>query len=584
MPAIGDFKPHGVLKQKVKEGGALKRKTIQPQNAEEILQHVLNVVKNELSKPVAAQGQTIPLDKETSLTMDIKDKQADLTIKTGNSQKLRTFQKIIPQLESAFKGGNFSGKKIQIKAELQKKKTNPSLGGGKGRKISVKDTPQKNLAGATVNKASNKKTSSVPTPNAQSLRKKSKGQKAEGQTQKTQVPKPQTTEGSVAKGQNAMRETPKQTVKADKPAALKSEKRGIISGPQRASVQTQKTTPAAVKAALASNKVPEQHNTATKAQAPKGQAPIASASLPQTQIQKGGASLACTPMAQSGQEAQEIVQPANPKSSQVKNEPAGKRGKKDRDGFKPKGKSASAKGAEKIVQRFMKKAEWRQEPPSAHKVQPKKMHQETPKSLSAEQTEQSKNSTSPKPSSGAKQASVQTEPIKPLKVSTGTEKAPLHNEMLFQAVTTEKHPLQVKGRQLTARLEQILQQFEQLKPDSKERTVFKLSSSPVGELEIHLKQQKSGRQISLLVESDSMKAEVQKMLPQIQQSLAAKGLSFSALSVDVGSFGHAAEQSAHGNMRRHNMKSSKGKEGRYEPDSSPVRVRQYGYNTIEIVA
>jgi len=567
----------GASAQKTVKKTAGQDKTLQTFNGEPLVQQLLSVVRKELARPATAQQTNITVDKDISLTLNRSNNRISLTIKTGDSQKLSALNKAVPHLKSALNEGAFSGKHIQVKTELrgaavQATKVKQAV----NTPSAPQEMPQQELSVKehthTAHKGSSGKSRFSAKAPAQPMLTEKPATAAEAtlknrsQTKQTVTPLSEgsggTTErlsGSAPSAQQApavadvQRKTKTDTVGRHMAAAVKN---------NRKTAAKNKNISASGRSRPQTTEVPEA--AAGKTRPPEKAAPPAS-NLPRAQEAENSAAEKF-PDVRVPQTAQNTVQ--KQKTAAGKN------------------RAASDRATEKGVRTMMKKAVWQQEPRTETQGNGRKLHGKAQKHPAAQEQETGKTAAKTETLSAAKKPAVQEEALKTAKTAAAGDKTRLHSEAPFQpqALTVDEPPVKVKGQQLTARLQQVIRQFEQLKADGKERTVFKLSSSPVGELEIHLKNHKSGRQISLFVESDSMKAEVQKMLPQIQQNLLAKGLSFSAVSVDVGSFGQAAEQSAHSAGRRQTMKNSKGKETRYETDSSPVRVRRYGYNTIEIVA
>ena len=139
--------------------------------------------------------------------------------------------------------------------------------------------------------------------------------------------------------------------------------------------------------------------------------------------------------------------------------------------------------------------------------------------------------------------------------------------------------------QLGSRIQEIIEKFN-AKPvrQSKINTSFKIANSPAGEIEIVINEQSSGKKLKVLVESESARQELQKVLPQVQQNLMTKGIEFASFSVDVA---HVNTKNGSANPNSKNADRSKNKQNeevRDDHEESTVVQRKYGYNTIELVA
>ncbi len=173
-----------------------------------------------------------------------------------------------------------------------------------------------------------------------------------------------------------------------------------------------------------------------------------------------------------------------------------------------------------------------------------------------------------------------------------------HEPKLKPSTQQQLSSLSAKGAQTTAtqhqpempafarKVETLLMQYARQQAAQTKQAVFKLQESPFGRLEIHFDQHKKGKEVTILVESEQMKTALQKHIPQIQQNISAKGAEFLNMSVDIGAFTGGSEQAKNERQNNKNLssRSIKQEEKYHEDDHAPVKVRKFGYNTMEILA
>ncbi|GEM_PF-6986874 len=145
---------------------------------------------------------------------------------------------------------------------------------------------------------------------------------------------------------------------------------------------------------------------------------------------------------------------------------------------------------------------------------------------------------------------------------------------------------ETQSRAFVSRMSELIQNLEKVKKPGAEKSVFKLESSPLGKMEIQLKNGPDAKKIAITVESEHSKQEIQKLVPAIQHNLNMRGMEISVVTIDIGRFVQSKEQQAKQSSGRDKHKTySKGKEGSdHEADIAPVKSRDFGYNTIEVVA
>jgi len=141
-----------------------------------------------------------------------------------------------------------------------------------------------------------------------------------------------------------------------------------------------------------------------------------------------------------------------------------------------------------------------------------------------------------------------------------------------------------KFQSMVSRIREIIEKFENPAKHSTTKTSFKISGSPAGQMEINLAEKENSKKIKIVVETESIRNELQKALPQIQQNLSAKGIEFNAFTIEVANFGSKMGLAQDTQRNMQHDKSKQRKEAQDEQEQSPIKQKNYGYNTIEIVA
>jgi len=140
-----------------------------------------------------------------------------------------------------------------------------------------------------------------------------------------------------------------------------------------------------------------------------------------------------------------------------------------------------------------------------------------------------------------------------------------------------------KFQPLVTRLQEMITKFNAIKKSVKTNTSFRIESSPAGKMEIQFEEKNGHKQIKVLVETEATRHELQKAVPQLQQNLNSKGIELIGFTVQVSQFGNKTGQAApHNKPMRHKNKETR--EVQHEADKSTVVKRNYGYNTIEVIA
>ena len=125
------------------------------------------------------------------------------------------------------------------------------------------------------------------------------------------------------------------------------------------------------------------------------------------------------------------------------------------------------------------------------------------------------------------------------------------------------------------------------------QTNFRLDGKEYGSLEIQFAKQSSSEKATILVENESVRAEIKKYIPSIQENLQQKGFNLSSLEVEINNRSQQQNfeskyqwnQNHRGNKSHYSNNNGK-HTGTQEPEtnSSLNSPRKYGYNTIEVFA
>ncbi len=105
----------------------------------------------------------------------------------------------------------------------------------------------------------------------------------------------------------------------------------------------------------------------------------------------------------------------------------------------------------------------------------------------------------------------------------------------------------------------------------------------MGKLDIRLNKNSTTQSILILVENDTIKTEIARILPHLTENLQSKGLQVSAVNIDVGQSWNKNNKRQNG---RDNTKTnySQTPEGTNDQDTTINSKRYYGYNTMDIIA
>jgi flagellar hook-length control protein FliK len=131
--------------------------------------------------------------------------------------------------------------------------------------------------------------------------------------------------------------------------------------------------------------------------------------------------------------------------------------------------------------------------------------------------------------------------------------------------------------------EYIIQRYEDSSKNKFEAS-FRIERSPLGKLDIRFLNEGNADKVTIIVESELAKNEVQKYVPAIQQGFQDKGIDLLKILVDV----QDTEEKAKNNNQEessNNRDNHKTGEEKYEEKvAHPKTKKDYGYNTMEVIA
>lgn len=131
--------------------------------------------------------------------------------------------------------------------------------------------------------------------------------------------------------------------------------------------------------------------------------------------------------------------------------------------------------------------------------------------------------------------------------------------------------------QLISRITQIIN--NNISTSAAKSATYKLNGGEFGELEIKLTQRSSGTNAVMVVESDSIKAIIEKIVTEVKENLNEKGMKFESFEVEVG-----AEKQKNNKEKTFSQNIFYDIESEHESLDEVERIRQFGYNTIEVIA
>ncbi len=115
---------------------------------------------------------------------------------------------------------------------------------------------------------------------------------------------------------------------------------------------------------------------------------------------------------------------------------------------------------------------------------------------------------------------------------------------------------------------------------------FSVDAGQMGNLQIKFQQNSGKEQISIFVENDSIKNDMLKIVPQIEENLKQRDLNFSSLDVEVST--NPKEKEFTEQQDRKNSHSAQTEDSLLNQEGSSTENstlnRKYGYNTLEVLA
>jgi flagellar hook-length control protein FliK len=112
-----------------------------------------------------------------------------------------------------------------------------------------------------------------------------------------------------------------------------------------------------------------------------------------------------------------------------------------------------------------------------------------------------------------------------------------------------------------------------------QNATYKLNAGPLGELEIKLSQKFALTKAIVFVESESLKSDFEKLIPEIKENLNEKGMKFKSFNVEVNPNKEEGQ-----NTKTFTQNISIEIEDKNDIQLADPVMRKFGYNTIEIIA
>jgi len=139
-----------------------------------------------------------------------------------------------------------------------------------------------------------------------------------------------------------------------------------------------------------------------------------------------------------------------------------------------------------------------------------------------------------------------------------------------------------------ANLQEVINKIEKLltHAGSGKLNGFTFDSKELGKMEITtVKQQNKEEQGVILVESEAVKQQIQKHIPDIQDNLQQKGVMISAINVEVNTKNeNSPEKNKFRNIKNTRKINEINSQQIRDVDTRTIKTKNYGYNTMEILA
>jgi len=161
------------------------------------------------------------------------------------------------------------------------------------------------------------------------------------------------------------------------------------------------------------------------------------------------------------------------------------------------------------------------------------------------------------------------------------------NRMQKAAETIIKNvsePVPPKYSEMVNQVREIIMQRHERARQSIVQTQFKIDKGPLGRMEINFLREDGAEKVIITVESEIAKSELQKYLPAIQQGMQDKGLDLLKVLVDVNDSENKMENETQEKSKNKQHHEKTGKENYEEKIAHPEEQKDYGYNTMEVIA
>jgi len=132
-------------------------------------------------------------------------------------------------------------------------------------------------------------------------------------------------------------------------------------------------------------------------------------------------------------------------------------------------------------------------------------------------------------------------------------------------------------------LSEVIQKFYDSGSQTFTQSQVVVDGGEMGKLDIRLNKNATTQSILILVENDTIKTEMARILPHLAESLQSKGVQLNSVNIDVGQAWDKNNKRQNG---RNNPKTkfTQAMEGTNDQDTTVNSKRYYGYNTMDIIA
>jgi flagellar hook-length control protein FliK len=155
------------------------------------------------------------------------------------------------------------------------------------------------------------------------------------------------------------------------------------------------------------------------------------------------------------------------------------------------------------------------------------------------------------------------------------------NIQMFRGNTLFQPSLQsiqnISRVQLVTKITQII--HGNFSANGSKSATYKIDGGQLGDLEIKLTQRDSMTKATVVVESDSVKPIMEKIVTDIKENLNEKGMKFESFNVEVGTGKKNFKEG-----KRSSQNIFHDIEDEEISNSDQIALRQFGYNTIEVIA